>query len=136
MDSGVAASNVAAVSTNDSLKKLKNFATVVYALYASSILFGITSIVGIGIAYLKRSDAKGTWLESHFRWQIRTFWFSVLWGVIGMVVFGVVGSIMLGGGIFSSIGPMVFFVLLLMFWFIYRIVKGWVRLADGKEMYV
>ena len=54
-----------------------------YALQALAFFVGISAIVAIVLAYVKRDDARGTWLESHFRWQIRTFWFALLGGVIG-----------------------------------------------------
>lgn len=99
----------------------KTVATVVYALQASSFILGITWIVAVIINYVKKDDVRGTWLESHFKWQIRTFWFSLLWAVVGvMLLFVVVGYIVL---LANAI------------WMIYRIVKGWLRLADRKEMY-
>ncbi len=57
-------------------------ATVVYALQAASFFLGITALVGLIINYIKLGDVRGSWLESHFRWQIRTFWFSLLWTII------------------------------------------------------
>src|ERR1700756_4956984 len=70
---------------------------LVYALHALSLLIGITtavtivgafvfgvpSIIAVVINYVKRGEARGTYLASHFRWQIRTFWFALLWCVIG-----------------------------------------------------
>ena len=102
-------------------RSLKTITTVVYALQAASFLIGITAIVAVIVNYVKKSDAQGTWLESHFRWQIRTFWFALLWSVVGVLsIYLVVGSfILIANGI----------------WVIYRIVRGWLRLADGKEMY-
>lgn len=100
---------------------LKNLTMVVYALQALSFFFGITSIVGVIINYVKREDVHNTWLESHFRWQIRTFWFGLLWSVIGFVL------------LFVLIGYLVLLVNLV--WLIYRIVKGWMRLNENKEMY-
>jgi len=109
------------VSTAQQADSAKTITTAVYALQAASFLFGITSIVGVIINYVKNSDVQGTWLESHFRWQIRTFWFALLWSIIGIVLAYVfVGVIIL---LANAV------------WFIYRIVKGWLRLADGKEMY-
>ena len=99
----------------------KNLTTIIYALYAVSLVFGVTCLVAIIINYVKRDDVAGTWLESHFRWQIRTFWFSLLWGVIGAALSLVV------------VGFAILFADLL--WYIYRIVKGWIRLNDGKPMY-
>lgn len=107
--------NDAAASSN------KTLATVIYALYAASLLVGVTGLVAIIMNYVKKDDVRGTWLESHFRWQIRTFWFSLLWGAIGVVTF------LLIVGWFILIADLL--------WFIYRIVKGWTRLNDGKPMY-
>ncbi len=100
----------------------KTIATLVYALQAVSFFLGITYIVAVIINYVKRKEVEGTWLESHFRWQIRTFWFSLLWFVIGIIgAFFVIGyAVLLANAI----------------WVIYRIIKGWLRLNDGKEMYV
>lgn len=106
---------------DEKTKSAKTITTVVYALQAASFLVGITFLVGVIINYVKKSDVQGTWLESHFRWQIRTFWFAMLWSFIGVLT------------AFVFIG---YFVLLAnVVWFIYRIVKGWLRLSDGKEMY-
>jgi len=102
------------------LDAAKTLTTVVYALQAASFFFGITSIVAIIINYVKIDDIRGTWLESHFRWQIRTFWFGLLWGVIGAATF------ILVIGWFILIADAI--------WVIYRIVKGWLRLNDGKEI--
>ena len=70
----------------DQERSLRNIATAVYALQAAGFLFGITWIVAVIIDYVKRDDARGSWLESHFSWQIRTFWWGLLWGVIGGVL--------------------------------------------------
>lgn len=86
-----------------------------------SLFFGIPFIVAIIINYVKKSDVEGTLYESHFRWQIRTFWFTVLWSVIGVVTaFFLVGFLVLAAaGI----------------WYIYRVVRGFLNLNDGKPMY-
>ena len=95
--------------------------TLVYALQALSFFFGISLFAAIIINYVKRDDVRGTWLESHFRWQIRTFWFSLLWSIIGAItLIFLIGYVILTAG---------------MLWFIYRIAKGWLNLANGKEMY-
>lgn len=108
------------VSGGDS-SSLKRLVTIVYALQAASFLLGITFIIAVIVNYVKYGEVKGTWLESHFRWQIRTFWFAVLWSVLGIVgAYFVVGIPILIGN---------------MIWVIYRIVKGWLRLNDNKEMY-
>lgn len=107
--------------TSDREKSLKTLTTVIYALYAASFLIGITAIVAIVMNYVKRGDAAGTYLESHFRWQIRTFWFSLLWGFLGVILLPVIV------GWFILVANIV--------WVIYRIVKGWLHLNDGKAMY-
>lgn len=103
------------------LQSLKNHATAVYALQALSFLLGITYFVAIIVNYVKLDDTRGTWIESHFRWQIRTFWFSLLWFALGgLLLIIVVGYlILIANGL----------------WMIYRIVKGWLNLNDGKPMY-
>ena len=100
----------------------KSLTTVIYALYAASFLVGITAIVGIVMNYVKKEDVAGTFLESHFRWQIRTFWFGLLWGVLGWITL----LILVGWFVLTANG----------IWIIYRIVKGWLRLNDNKPMYV
>jgi uncharacterized membrane protein len=105
----------------EKLKELKTLTLVVYALQAAGfILGGITWIVAVVINYVKRDDVAGTWLESHFRWQIRTFWFGLLWGVIG----GILTLVLVGFAILFADAV----------WIIYRIVKGWLNLSDGKPM--
>ncbi|MES9973959.1 MAG: hypothetical protein ABW094_06820 [Candidatus Thiodiazotropha sp.] len=99
----------------------KTIAMAVYALQALSFLFVITFLIAVIINYVKRDDVRNSWLESHYRWQIRTFWFSLLWIVIGYLT------------IFILIGYPV--LLVNMVWLIYRIIKGWLRLSEGSEMY-
>jgi len=102
------------------IKSLKSLTQVVYVLYALSYFAGITAIVGIIINYVKKDDVAGTWLESHFRWQIRTFWFGLLWAVIGAAT------------IIIFIGMAILFANFC--WIIYRIVKGWLNLNENKPM--
>jgi uncharacterized membrane protein len=118
---------------------LVNVAQLVYALHALSILIGVTtaativgafvfgvpSIIAVVINYLKREEARGTFLESHFRWQIRTFWFALLWFVIGAMLFATFIGIPLALGVWFATG----------LWAIYRIVRGWLALRDRKPMY-
>jgi len=99
----------------------KTITAVVYTLQAVSFLLGITFVVAVIINYVKKDDVNGTWLESHFRWQIRTFWFSVLWSSMGLFLSSfAVGYLLLSANAI---------------WIIYRIVKGWLNLNDGKKMY-
>lgn len=112
---------MAAEGDVEKLASNKTLTTVIYALYAVSLLVGITCLVAIVMNYVKKPDVAGTYLESHFRWQIRTFWFGLLWSVIGGITFFIVV------GWFILLADLV--------WFIYRIVKGWLRLNENKPMY-
>jgi uncharacterized membrane protein len=114
---------------------------VVYALHAFSLLTGILgaatvvgafltgwpSIIAVILNYVKRSEVRGTWLESHFRWQIRTFWFGLLW--VSLCMFFIV--VTLGIGLLVAWLPL----LLVGLWFVYRIVRGWLALRDRRAMY-
>ena len=105
---------------DEKTKANKTITTAIYALYAASSVFGITAIVAIVLNYIKKEDVAGTLFESHFRWQIRTFWFGLLWGVIGAITFVlIIGMFILGADLI---------------WFIYRIAKGWLSLAEGKPL--
>mgnify|MGYP003503879273 FL=1 len=88
------------------------------ATVAGGFVFGRPSLVAVFLNYLKRSDVNGTWLESHFRWQIRTFWFTFLW----LVVYGLL--------IITIIGIPVAWILiaLLGLWVGYRVIRGWLAL--------
>lgn len=119
-------------------ESLVNIAHLVYALHAWSILAGIVgaatvvgmfltgwpSIIAVIINYVKRPDARGTFVDSHFGWQIRTFWYTLLWVVIAVVLaFTVIGL---------SVAIPIAVVITL--WVIYRIVRGWLALASRKPM--
>jgi uncharacterized membrane protein len=96
------------------------------ATVIGSFLFGWPSIVAVIINYVKRSEARGTWLEPHFKWQIQTFWCSLLWAcLVGMV--SLVLMIVLVGFATWVIG-----FLILAIWAIYRIARGWLALNEGK----
>ncbi len=114
--------NSPTVSADEQSRRLANLTTVVYALQAVGFFVGITWLVAVIVNYVKRDDVAGTWLESHFRWQIRTFWFGLLWGFLGVLTFLIaVGWLIL---IANAV------------WLIYRIVKGWLNLNDRKPMYL
>jgi len=93
-----------------------------------AFVFGWPSIIAVIIIYVKRGDARGTWLESHFRWQIRTFWIALAW----VVVIGLAGAALAIVLIGFAIWGVGLFVLGL--WAIYRIVRGWLRLKDRQPM--
>ena len=114
----------------------------IYALHALSLLTGILgaatligafltgwpSLIAVILNYVKRGDARGTWLESHFRWQIRTFWFGLLW--VALCVSFII--VTLGIGVLVMWLPLAGVGL----WFIYRIVRGWLALEGRRPMYV
>ena len=120
---------------------LVGWTQVIYGLHAFSLLTGILgaatvvgafltgwpSIIAVILNYVKRSDVRGTWLESHFRWQIRTFWFGLLW--VGLCVAFIIGT--LGIGIIIAWLPLG----VVSLWFVYRIVRGWLALRESRPMY-
>ena len=115
-------------ATDPKADSLKTLTTVVYALQAASFVLGITAIIAVVLNYVKRDDVRGTWLESHFSWQIRTFWFALLWALfVGLVSLPL--SVILVG-----IGTWIAGLFLLGVWAIYRIARGWLNLKDGRPM--
>ena len=93
-----------------------------------SFLFGWPSIIAVIINYVKRSEARGSWLESHFTWQIRTFWFAALWALVVGLVSLPLALVIVG------IGTWVIGMALLGLWAIYRIARGWMRLEAGQTI--
>jgi len=98
------------------------------AMVIGSFLFGWPSIIAVVINYVKRGDVRGTYLESHFSWQIRTFWFALLWAVVVALVSIPLAVVVIGFGTWM-IG-----MFLLGVWAIYRIARGWLALRDGRAM--
>jgi uncharacterized membrane protein len=116
-----------------------NVAQLVYALHTLAIVIGIVgaatvigsfvgslpSIVAVILNYAKRGGARGTWVDSHYRWQIRTFWFALLWALIGWgLLITIIGAV---------VGVPILIALTL--WLMYRIGRGWLRLNDRRPMY-
>ena len=101
--------------------RLKTLTMLVYALQAAGLLLPpVVWIVAVIINYVRKDEVAGTWLESHFRWQIRTFWFGLLWAVPGVILFVlIVGWFILAADAI---------------WIIYRIVKGWLNLSENRPM--
>jgi uncharacterized membrane protein len=125
-------------------ESLITYTNVIYALHAlavvvgvltsasiiGSFLSGLPSIIAVIMNYARRSAVRGTFLDSHFSWQIRTFWFALLWAVvIGAISF--VLAFILIGFVTWIIGA-----LLLGVWVIYRVARGWFALRDRRPMYV
>lgn len=109
------ATTAAAVKDSD-----RNIAHVTYLLFALSLVSGLTAIAGVIVAYLKIGDVRGTVLESHYQWLIRTFWISLAAGIIAALL--------------SFIGIGLLLIIVVVVWYIYRLVKGWLRLNDGKAI--
>ena len=102
-------------------KRLRDLALLVYALQAVGFLIGLSWIVGVVINYLKIDDARNTWIETHFNWQLRTFWL----GLAGMAVAWLLMVV--------KIGVLIGFAVTV--WAIYRVAKGWLAFNDRKPMY-
>lgn len=121
---------------------LVSYTNWIYALHALSILigifsaaaivtvfiFGVPSIVAVIMNYMRRSEVRGTWLESHFRWQIRTFWFALLWVVGASLLFGPFVLILVG------LPFLIVSYLLIGLWVTYRIARGWLALRNGRAL--
>ena len=108
--------------TPEQLDSLRQLTLVAYILYALSFFTGISAIVAVVVNYVKRDDVQGTLYESHFTWQIRTFWWGLGWTILGVLTLVIVVGfpILLVAGI----------------WWIYRIVKGLLNWHDNKPMKV
>jgi uncharacterized membrane protein len=120
---------------------LTTWTHVIYGLHAFSLLTGILgaatvvgafltgwpSLIAVVLNYVKRSQTRGTWLESHFRWQIRTFWYGLLWVALCLLFV----LVTLGVGMLLAWIPLA----LVGLWFIYRVVRGWLALLDHQPMY-
>jgi uncharacterized membrane protein len=100
---------------------VKKYTYAVYILQALSFVLPVTAVVGIIINYVKDEDVQGSWLDSHFEWQKKTFWYGLLWIVLGALT----AFILIGYAVMAAV----------IIWLIYRIAKGWVYLVDGKELY-
>lgn len=117
---------------------LVTLAHVIYALHAFSACTGLTSsvlvltgfltgwpsVIAVVLNYAKREEVRGTWLDSHFHWQIRTFWFALLWLAAGGVVFATAVGIPAALAVWIVTG----------LWVLYRIARGWLTLSAGKAM--
>jgi uncharacterized membrane protein len=125
-------------------ESLITYTHVIYALHALAVLIGIStahtivgsfvgglpSIIAVIMNYARRSATRGTFLESHFRWQIRTFWYALLWSIVIVLVSApfmivLIGFGMAWAGLFA-----------LGLWIAYRVIRGWLALKDRRPMYV
>ena len=111
---------------------------LIYALHAFAVFTGVVgsatiigsfvaslpSIAAIVLNYWNQTAVRGTWLESHFRWQIRTFWFAVLWVVVAVLMFLTVIGIPFALLVMGLVG----------LWILYRVVRGWLALSGQRGM--
>jgi len=99
-----------------------------YGFPVAAPLLGLVGIAGLIVAYVKRDEARGTWVASHLRWLIRTFWYSFLWGVVGGVVLLVLGIILIGIPIALLIWAAA------SIWVLYRVIRGYLLFKDNKPI--
>jgi uncharacterized membrane protein len=121
-------------------ESLVTYTHVIYALHTLAVVIGITtfhtivgsfvgglpSIVAVIMNYARRSATRGTYLESHFRWQIRTFWYALLWAVVCVMVAITIIGIPIAVLGFAALA----------IWIVYRVARGWLALKDRRPMYV
>ncbi|MDB5862604.1 MAG: hypothetical protein JWO70_410 [Betaproteobacteria bacterium] len=94
------------------------------ALIVTSFLSGWPSIIAVIINYVKRDEVRGTWLDSHFSWQLRTFWYALLWLFVIFLLFITLVGIPLAVVVGLGVG----------IWIVYRLVRGWMLLGQGKAV--
>ena len=94
------------------------------ALVVTAFLTGWPSIIAVILNYVKRSDVRGTWLDSHFSWQLRTFWFALLWLVVGAILFATVVGIPVAVVLWLGTG----------IWVLYRLIRGWLALGSKQTL--
>jgi len=133
---------VGAAAVTTPSRGLVEYTHWIYGLHALSVLiglatshsiagrfaFGLPSVIAVIMNYARRAEARGTWLESHFRWQIRTFWYSWLWIFVTLILAALL-LIVLVGFVIAIIG-----FALIGIWVIYRVARGWLALRDGRPM--
>jgi len=90
----------------------------------TAFLTGWPSIIAVIINYVKRSDARGTYLDSHFSWQLRTFWYTVIWAIIAFLLAITVVGIPFAWALAVVVG----------LWVLYRIIRGWLALAGERAL--
>jgi uncharacterized membrane protein len=99
------------------------------AFIATAFVFSIPSIIAVIMNYVKRDEVRGTWLDSHFSWQLRTFWWAALW-VLVVVVISTPLILLLGLGLLT----MWLGISLVGLWILYRVLRGWLALKDGRPV--
>jgi uncharacterized membrane protein len=128
----------AGIEANVPRESLVTLAHVIYGLHAFSAVTGLVgtativgafltgwpSLIAVILNYAKRADVRGTFLESHFSWQIRTFWYALFWVVVGVALAITIVGLPISIAVFVGIS----------LWILYRIVRGWLSLLERKPM--
>jgi uncharacterized membrane protein len=128
VDRSVAAPAPNLITITHVMYALHGFSALMGVLSAATVitafLFGWPSIIAVIINYVKRGEVRGTWLDSHFSWQLRTFWYAVMWALVAFVL-----AITLIGLVLAL--PVAF---ALTIWIVYRVIRGWMTLSQGKPI--
>ncbi len=94
------------------------------ASIAGAFVFGWPSIIAVIINYVTRAQVRGQWLESHWRWQLRTFWYAALWLLVaGLLAFTLIG-----------IPAAILVIVITGIWVLYRVMRGWLALFDRRPL--
>ncbi|RTL42319.1 MAG: hypothetical protein EKK53_11575 [Burkholderiales bacterium] len=102
------------------LQSLRQLTLVIYLLYGLGVFTGLTAVIAVIINHVKYGDTVDTLYASHFRWQMRSFWWGLVWGLLGACTVWIgVGFVILGAN---------------WFWLVYRLVRGFLNWNDGRPM--
>jgi uncharacterized membrane protein len=93
-------------------------------LIVTAFLTGWPSLIAVIVNYVKRGRVRGTWLDSHFGWQLRTFWYAVLWALVAIVIWMTVVGILLAWALLVLLG----------IWVFYRLIRGWITLLERRPV--
>ena len=133
-------SEIEVIPSDGDMEGPRAWAHVMYGLHALSavsgiltsatiigaFVFGWPSIIAVVINYVTRDRVRATWLDSHWRWQLRTFWFAALWTLIAVMMFFTFIGIPFAWALVVGVG----------LWVIYRIARGWVALANREPLVI
>ncbi len=86
----------------------------------------LLAVAAIIVGIMTRDNVRGTWVESHYTWLSRTFWWGLLWIAVAGVVTGIL--------FITIVGILIWWLpwTILFFWYLYRVIRGWLRLNEGK----
>lgn len=126
MDQHPPYSSMSSTETGQRTERLRRLVWIIYVLYAATLISGFTSIIGVIMAHIKEKEASGLdpVLSSHISWLIRTFWWALAWSVAAAVLYALFITAPLGALISLAAG----------IWFMYRVIRGALRLHRGKAM--